>query len=109
MSGFVQNAKSGKWSIEKDPNAVLDYVFDWTEWLTAAGDDIASHNVVVISGADPASSIAVDSTQVVGKTVVVWVSGGSAGETAALRCRITTDNSPARIDDRTVYLKLKER
>lgn len=105
---FVVNS-AGKASIVKDSNAVLDYTFDWTAWLDDAVDNISSADVSIASGAEPASNIAVDSVAIVGKTVVAWVSGGQVGETAALRCRITTDNVPPRIDDRTVYLKVKER
>lgn len=108
---FVIDAKSGKASIIKDPNAILDYTFDWTAWLDMVGDSIATKDVAVTSGNSPASNIAVASSQIVGKTVVVWVSGGAAGETATLRCRITTNlpNPGPRTDDRTVYLKIKER
>lgn len=104
---FVIDSKTGKALIIKDPDAVLDYTFDWTAWLDAIGDTISTKSVAVTSGSDPASNIAVASSTVVGKTVVVWVSGGAAGETASLRCRITTVGG--RTDDRTVYLKVKER
>lgn len=100
-------ASSGKYSIVKDPDAVLDYVFDWTAWLDAVSDTIATKDVVVTSGALPASSIAVNASSISGKAVVAWVSGGQAGETASLRCRITTTGG--RTDDRTVYLRIKER
>lgn len=97
-------SKSGKAEIVKDPNAVLDYVFDWTDWLDALPDTINSATSAIESGTGT-----IVQTLVVGKTVVVWVSGGVVGETIALRCRITTNSTPARVDDRTVYLKVKER
>lgn len=104
---FVVNEKTGKATITKDPDAVLDYTFDWTAWLDSVTDSISTHTAVVTSGVTPASNVAVDGSSVVGKTVVVWVSGGVVGETVALRCRIDTAGN--RIDDRTVYLKIKER
>ena len=105
---FVQNEKTGKWSIPKDPDAVLDYVENWAPWLDAVGDSIASASVVAI-GSDASSNVNVNGYLVNGKTVVAWISGGVAGETVAVRYRITTTNSPARVDDRTCYLKIKER
>jgi hypothetical protein len=104
---FTVDAKTGKATIVKDPNAVLDYTFDWTAWIDLVGDVIVADDPAVTSGVSPASNIAVDSSSIVGKTVVVWVSGGAVGETATLRCRITT--SGGRIDDRSVFLKIKER
>lgn len=99
---FVIDSTTGKASIVKDPNAVLDYVFDWTSWLDALPDTLSSHSAAIESG-----SGAINSSTINGKTVVVWVSGGVVGETIALRCRITT--AGGRTDDRTVYIKVKER
>lgn len=109
MSDSFTISASGKASIVKDPNAVLDYIFDWTEWLDANGDTIVDKDVAVTG--EVGSTIAVDQAVIAGasKKVIAWVSGGTPGETCALRCRITTSNAPARIDDRTVYLKIKER
>jgi hypothetical protein len=103
---FVQDTKTGKWSITKDPNAVLDYVEDWTAWLDGVSDSISTATVVA-TGSDPATTIHVDSSVISGKTVVAWISGGVAGETVSLRYRITT--AAGRTDDRTVWLKIKER
>lgn len=104
---FVVDEKTGKSSIVKDPDAVLDYTFDWTAWLALNGDAISTHAASIENAADAGGVI--DSSLVVGDKVTVWVSGGTAGKTMTLRCRITTNNTPARIDDRTVYLKVKAR
>ena len=109
---FVTNAAGKNPTIEKDPNAKLDYTFDWTAWLDLVGDAISVASCVATSdGSQGVSDIAVTQTVVVGKTVVAWVTGGLVGEKVALRCRITTTlASPGpRIEDRTVYLKIKER
>jgi hypothetical protein len=89
-------------SIIKDPDASLDYAFDWTDWLDA-GEAIASWSTTV-SGV---TKIADDR---VGAVITVWVSGGTAspGSVATITCAITTDSAPARIDNRTIYLKIKE-
>lgn len=89
--------------IAKDPDAVLDYSFDWGAWL-ADGESIASHAVTV-------DGVTLDSNSIGGDVVTAWVSGGTAapGEVASITCRITTDSLPARVDQRTVYLKIRER
>ena len=84
----------------KDPSAVLDYVFDWTEWL-ATGETITDHTITADTG------ITVDSpTEDAGK-VTVWLSGGTAGINYKVACLITT--SAGRTDERTIWIKVVER
>ncbi len=89
--------------IKKDPDARLDYSFDWADWLQA-GELIESH-VVTVSG------VTKDSDTRSGAIVTAWVSGGTAipGAVASITCQITTDSVPARTEQRTVYLKIRER
>jgi hypothetical protein len=89
--------------IVKDPDAVLDYLFDWSDWL-AEGENIASHTVEVESG-----TCEVESEIEQSGVVTAWISGGALGETSFVRCRITSDNVPARTDDRTVKIKIRRR
>lgn len=105
---FVQNAKSGKWEAPKDPNAVLDYWEDWTAWLDAVGDTLSGH-LVTLTPTDPGSTAVLVQSSVVGKKVVAWISGGIAGETVAVTFRVYGSGFPMRVDDRTCYLKIKER
>ena len=98
MTGFVNKV------IDKDPQAELDYSFDWTTWLDAVGDTISSAVVSADNGAE------VYETDILGgKVVRAWVRGGTLGAKVSLTCEITTTNTPPRIDDRTVFLKIKER
>ena len=90
-------------TILKDPNATLDYIWDWTLWLDDITDTIASHVVTVPVGLTMVSSA------VVGKTVVAFISGGTVDTTYAVACKITTANATPRIDERTIYIKVKER
>jgi len=90
-----------KYTITKDPDAVLDYTFDWTAWLDAITDTIASKVIVVETG------ITNDSSIIDGKTVITWISGGTAGNTYRVACRIVT--AGGRTDDRSIFIKIKER
>ena len=84
----------------KDPSAVLDYAFDWTEWL-ATGETITVHTITADTG------ITVDSSTELDGKVTVWLSGGTAGQNYKVACKITT---PAgRTDERTIWIKVVER
>lgn len=86
-------------SFRKDPDAVLDYVWDWSSWL--AGDTITSHTVTAADG------ITVDSSTVADGAVTVWLSGGVARTTYEVACRINT--AGGRTDERTSKFYVQER
>ncbi len=82
----------------KDPDSVLDYSIDWSQWL--AGDTIVSSIWTVTLG------IAKDSDTNDTTSTTIWVSGGTAGTTYALTNRIIT--SVGRTKDLTVDLPVAE-
>lgn len=84
----------------KDPSAVLDWMFDWTDWL-ASGEMITDHTITVDTGITNDSS-----TEDAGK-VTVWLSGGTAGENYKVACLIET--SAGRTDERTIWIKVANR
>jgi hypothetical protein len=83
----------------KDPNAILDYSVDWTEWLVA--DTIASVVWTVPAGI---TQTAVAATT---KIATIWLSGGTAGQSYDLICRIAT--AGGRTDDRTITITVRNR
>ena len=95
----------------KDPDAVLDYMFNWkplthgvagatSDWL-ASGETIISHTITAETG------IVVDSSTESAGKVTVWLSGGTAGENYKVACLIET--SAGRTDERTIWIKVVER
>jgi hypothetical protein len=84
----------------KDPSAVLDYVFDWTEWL-ATVETITDYTITADTG------ITVDSSTEDDGKVTVWLSGGTAGINYKVACLITT--AAGRTDERTIWIKVVER
>lgn len=84
----------------KDPSAVLDYMFDWTDWLAAA-ETITNHTIT------PDTGIIVDSSTEDAGKVTVWLSGGTAGENYKVACLIET--SAGRKDERTIWIKVVNR
>ena len=92
MKGFV-----------KDPDATLDYTFDWGPWL--AGDIIEGSVWTAQSGITkvPASeSISSDQT-----TTTVYISGGADGQNYTLSNTVTTQGG--RSDERTIVIKVRNR
>lgn len=87
-------------TIKKDPNAVLDYSIDLTDWLTAVSDTLQTLSVT-------GDGVVIDSSSIAGSLVTAWISGGTAGATATATFRFTTVDG--RTDDRTIWLKIKER
>jgi hypothetical protein len=89
---------------DKDPDAHLDYFWDWTKWLAPA-ETIINHTIEV----DPVLGVDVDTSSVDagGKKVVAWLDGGEPNTSVAVTCHILT--SEGREDDRTMDIWVKER
>ncbi len=83
----------------KDPEAILDYVWDWSQWL-GGSDSIASYTVTVDRG-----DIVLDSDENTSSTVTAWFSGGTKFSSAV--CRIVTLGN--RTDERTIYLQIDDK
>lgn len=77
----------------KDPNAVLDYAIDWTNWLV--GGDVISTSTWLAP-----SALTIINSTFTGGTTVVFLSGGTAGEVYNVTNRIIT--AANRTDDRTI-------
>ena len=83
----------------KDPNATLDYGFDWTDWLN--GDTISGSTWVVPTGLTEVSK---NYTNVL---ATIWLSEGTAGSVYTLVNRITTVGG--RTEDRTMTIIMRNR
>ena len=84
----------------KDPSAVLDWAFDWTDWL-ATSETIANHTITADTG------LKVDSSAENNGKITVWLSGGTAGINYKVACLITT--TEGRTDERTIWIKVTNR
>jgi hypothetical protein len=84
----------------KDPQAVLDYTWNWATWLN--GDTIATSDVSVVDSGITLASQANSTT-----AVTAWFSGGTAGRSYAVRNRITT--AAGRTNDATIYITIEDR
>jgi hypothetical protein len=86
--------------LEKDPDANLDYRWDWSPWMTA-GDTISSHQVTVQGG------VVLGTHSHDANSVTAWISGGTVGQDAEATARITT--AQGRTDDRTIRFLVRHR
>ncbi len=83
----------------KDPDEVLDFVFDWSTWLD--GDTISSDSTTVDTG------LTKDSDSNDTDSVTVWLSGGTAGSAYKVTNQITT--AGGRTAERTIIIQVRER
>lgn len=90
-------------TLQKDPDAELTYQFDWSAWLGSA--EIAT-STFTLTGAD--ADLTKDNPSIVtgNQKTQVRLLGGTAGLTYLLTNRITTNESPAQTDDRTIRIKI---
>jgi hypothetical protein len=114
-------------SYVKDPDATLDWVFDWkaltngsgtSDWL-ASGEQItgATGITVTLDGAESPVNLSL-ATGAAGNSngfslintntaVRVWLKDGTIGERYTIACKIETNQN--RIDERTVRLRCTNR
>lgn len=83
----------------KDPNAVLDYVVDWTTWLGT--DTIVTSTWTVPAG------ITKDSDSKTNTAATIWLSGGTENTDYACVNRITT--AGGRTEDQTITIKCRSK
>lgn len=84
----------------KDPDADLDWQFNWADWL-ADGETISSATFTVDDG------LTVTSTGHDDTVATVWLSGGTAGSVYRVTSHVVT--SAARTDDRSISIRVTER
>lgn len=85
----------------KDPDEVLDYKFDWYDWLNPLADTISTSTFFATSGI----SVGVTSNTTTNSTV--WLSGGTSGQPYRITNRIVT--AGGRTSDRSITIRVQER
>ena len=90
------------WPLPKDPDAVLDYQFDWSLYLQPSETIVTSTFIVI--GSD---TLALSNESIDGGLTTFWASGGVAGEAPQITNRITTNQG--RTDDDTSILRIRPR
>ena len=87
------------YSANKDPNAVLDYQFNWAAWL--GSDTIATSTWDVPDGITKTDEDSSDTT------TTIWLSGGTAGTSYEVVNQIVT--AGGRTDERTLTIHVQNK
>lgn len=87
-------------SFVKDPQAVLDFNWDWSAWL---GED----EEISTSTVTPDPGLSVTQTSAKDGIVTAWLSGGAQGTDYTVACAITT--SAGRADTRRLTISVRQR
>jgi hypothetical protein len=96
MAEFTQ--KTGTWyAPDKDPNAILDYSIDWSDWLGT--DEISTSTWIVPTG------ITKTAESNTAQIATIWLSGGTAKTTYTLLNRITTTGGRTADQSFKIYCK----
>jgi hypothetical protein len=94
-------------TIVKDPDATLDYGFNWSSWLQT-DEEIAESSWTADDDELEIGSGAF-APQTDGSRTTVWLSGGVAGQKYRVTNRVTTDNTPPRTDERSFFVSVRDR
>jgi len=82
----------------KDPEALLDYTIDWSDWMETS-DFIVDSTWIAPAG------ITIDHQVFTENRTTVWISGGTSGESYDLINRITTNDGREDERDLTIYVR----
>lgn len=91
----------------KDPNAVLDYSFDWSSWL-ATGETISSSTMAATGGITVGTGTnGANAPSNTATYAVVWLIGGTSGSVYNITNLIVTNQG--RTDERTITIRVEDR
>lgn len=90
-----------EWRQTQDPQARLDYEWDWSGWLHA--DEVIDTFTIVSTPL----GIVVDETLNLNGIITGWLSGGVHGKVYRVTCHIVTNQG--RHDDRSLTLTIRNR
>ncbi len=95
-------------AIDKDPDAILPYRFDWTDWLD--GDNILNATFAVSPAVEGGLKID-DQTFDASGVATVWLNGGVAGQMYTVTCTVFPASGAAHNmrDDRSILVRVRER
>lgn len=100
--------KGKKHVIDKDADSSLDYVVDFDAFLPV-GDSIDTITAFAVTGGVSCDSVAPDAG---GRTATAWVSGGDitvAGDYSSVTFEMTSNNTPPRIEHKTLYFNIVQK
>lgn len=85
---------------EKQPVDVLDYDFDYSDWLADRADTISTATITATTG------VTVGSSTHTSGVVKVFISGGTDGQSYKITCTVVTTGG--RTKQAEIVIKVKE-
>ncbi len=85
----------------KDPDAVLDYPIDWSDWLNDVSDTITDSTWLVPAGLTEVSASFTDTA------TVIFLSGGTLRQTYSVTNRINT--AGGRTADHSISIEIMDK
>jgi len=91
---------------DKDPDEVLDYPIDFSQWLVSPATlNVSAGCGVEVSG----TGLIVDSVTVTTTHIIAWLSGGTLGSSYVLKYTAVDTNGTVRTGVRRFKMKIKEK
>ena len=84
----------------KDPQAVLDWTWNWSDWLQE-GEEVASTSSTISPG------LIIDEMTNTSTTITVWISGGTVGNPYRVTVQVVTNQG--RTDERSALIRVTNR
>lgn len=88
----------------KDPDSNLRYWFDWSAFVEGEEAEIVSYALAIDDAPD--ASLVIGANAIDESVVMLWLSGGTAGNVYNVRCRVTLDDGT--IEDESRALPVRE-
>ena len=85
----------------QDPDARLDYTINWATWLDA--DTIAISTWILDN-----ANVTIHDEEADATNAVVWLKDGVNGTSCLVTNRITTASTPARINDQSFIMRIRD-
>ena len=89
----------------KDPSSVLDYAFDWSEWL--GEEEVILTHSVTISPINHTDILVVDKTSATTHQVTAWLSSGRKNIKYTVSCEIIT--SEGRTETASIVIGVRKK
>lgn len=87
---------------QKSAIATLDYNVDWRLWLTGDEEIVSSSWILP-------DDLTLEGSEISSPITKAYISGGTNGQIYTVKNQITTDSTPARVDQRSFQLFVVER
>lgn len=100
MENEIYEDNSSESYTNKDPDDILDYSFDWSEWVESNNDSINSYSFIQDGNLTLTNQLLNDNI------ISVFVAGGVLNSTSYLTCRIVTN--AGRRKDKTLFFRFKD-